>query len=214
MELVMIQEMAWYTSNTWADRAILQGTGIARILSDPKHGNMAVALLARNQDNLNSVLENLSTTAPGSVVEAFPTDTDPANLEKTFQVIRSHPLFKGLKLKVAIYSIKHSSKKPFMDETHSGFTKSLNDYVGGAFTFAQEALKMFFEHHGDAPLSETGEKKGTLIFTGTLWTIEMQCGICSLWVWEGKCSTAGAGFGEGDEPEGDSCCSFYCEWGY
>ena len=27
---------------------------------------------------------------------------------------------------------------------------------------------MFFDHHGEAPLSETREKKGTLIFTGTL----------------------------------------------
>lgn len=30
-------------------------------------------------------------------------------------------------------------------------------------------MKLFFEHHGEKPLSETGgEKKGTLIFTGTL----------------------------------------------
>lgn len=48
------------------------------------------------------------------------------------------------------------------------FTESLEQYVGGAFTFSQEALKLFFEHHGEAPLSETGQKKGTLIFTGTL----------------------------------------------
>ncbi|CZR59240.1 uncharacterized protein PAC_09132 [Phialocephala subalpina] len=104
------------------------GTGIARILSHPKHGNMAVALLARRPENLSS----------------------------------------NLKLKVAVYSVKHSSKKPFMDETYEEFTESLEQYVGGAFTFSQEALKLFFEHHGEAPLSETGQKKGTLIFTGTL----------------------------------------------
>lgn len=40
--------------------------------------------------------------------------------------------------------------------------------MGGAFTFSQEALRLFFEHHGDKSLAETGEKKGTLIFTGTL----------------------------------------------
>lgn len=40
--------------------------------------------------------------------------------------------------------------------------------MGGAFSFSQEALKLLFEHHGEAPLSETGTKKGTLIFTGTM----------------------------------------------
>ncbi|PMD23494.1 hypothetical protein NA56DRAFT_623321 [Hyaloscypha hepaticicola] len=45
---------------------------------------------------------------------------------------------------------------------------SLEQYVGGAFTFSQEALKSFFKHYGEALLSETGEEKGTLIFTGTV----------------------------------------------
>ena len=34
--------------------------------------------------------------------------------------------------------------------------------------FAQESLKMFFEDHGEKTLAEGAEKKGTLIFTGTL----------------------------------------------
>jgi short-subunit dehydrogenase len=147
---------------------IPQGTGIARMLSHPKHGNLAVALLARRAENLSSVRSNLQKTSPGSVIETFPTDTEPNNLKKAFQSIKSHPSFKDLKLKVAVYSVKHSSKKPFMSETYEEFTESLEQYVGGAFTFSQEALKMFFEHHGEAPLSETGQKKGTLIFTGTL----------------------------------------------
>jgi len=129
---------------------------------------MAVALLARRQENLSNVASNLQKTSPGSVVETFATDTSPTNLKSTFQSIRSHNSFKDLKLKVAIYSVKHSSKKPFMNETYEEFTGSLEQYVGGAFTFSQEALKLFFEHHGEKPLSETGEKKGTLIFTGTL----------------------------------------------
>jgi NAD(P)-dependent dehydrogenase (short-subunit alcohol dehydrogenase family) len=93
----------------------------------------------------------------------------PTNIAYAFQEIRNHASFKDLKLKVAVYSIKHSSKKPFMSETYGDFTSSLETYVGGAFAFAQEALKMFFEHHGEASLSESGgHKKGTLIFTGTL----------------------------------------------
>jgi NAD(P)-dependent dehydrogenase (short-subunit alcohol dehydrogenase family) len=44
----------------------------------------------------------------------------------------------------------------------------LEQYVGGPFAFSQEALKLFFEHHGVKLLTETGEKKGTLIFTSAL----------------------------------------------
>jgi NAD(P)-dependent dehydrogenase (short-subunit alcohol dehydrogenase family) len=103
------------------------------------------------------------------VIETFTTDTSPTNLQKAFQEIRTHKSFKDLPLKIAVYSIKHSSKKPFMTETYDDFTNSLETYVGGAFTFAQESLKLFFEHHGEGTLSENGgKKKGTLIFTGTL----------------------------------------------
>jgi len=147
---------------------LFQGTGIARILSHPQHGNMAVALLARRPESLSSIAQNLSETSPGSVVEVFPTDTKPENLKKAFQSIKCHSSFRDLKLKVAVYSVKHSSKKPFMSETYENFTQSLEDYVGGAFTFSQESIARFFADHGEEPLSETGQKKGTLIFTGTL----------------------------------------------
>jgi hypothetical protein len=61
---------------------------------------------------------------------------------------------------MAIYSIKHSSKKPFLEETREDFEESLETYVGGAFTFAQESLKRFFEDHGEAGLADGGDKKG------------------------------------------------------
>lgn len=127
------------------------------------------------------------------MLEQFPTDTSPDSLKKTFSDIKLHPSFKNLKLRLAIYSVKHSSKKPFLDETYEvrwtsspppqkkktktrpmrsncpqEFTDSLETYVGGAFTFAQESLKRFFADHGETPLSDGGSKKGTLIFTGTL----------------------------------------------
>lgn len=44
----------------------------------------------------------------------------------------------------------------------------LDTYVGGAMAFAQETIKLLYEHHGDKALADGGEKKGTLIFTGTL----------------------------------------------
>ena len=34
--------------------------------------------------------------------------------------------------------------------------------------FAQESVKLLFEHHGRTPLSEGGSHKGSIIFTGTL----------------------------------------------
>jgi NAD(P)-dependent dehydrogenase (short-subunit alcohol dehydrogenase family) len=115
------------------------------------------------------VKANLAKTSPNSVVEAFTSDTSPEAVSSAFSSISKHPSFKDLKLKVAVYSVKHSSKKPFMTETHKDFTDSLTTYVGGAFIFAQEACKRFFADHGEAGLEETGGKqKGTIIFTGTL----------------------------------------------
>lgn len=147
------------------------GAGIARILSHPSHGNMAVALLARRPEPLNNLLKDLRSQTPqGTVLEAFPTDTTPDKLRQTFADIKAHPSFEGLKLKVSIFSIKNSSKKPFMTETFEDFVEPLETYVGGAMIFAQESLKLFFEQNGGEAkgLAEGSGKKGTLIFTGTL----------------------------------------------
>lgn len=102
------------------------------------------------------------------MIETFSTDTKPANLAAAFAAIKAHTSFRDLKLNVAVYNVKHSSKKPFMNETFEEFTQSLEQYVGGAFAFSQEVLRRLFADHGEAPLSETATKKGTLIFTGTL----------------------------------------------
>jgi len=143
------------------------GAGIARVLAT--QGNLAVALLARRPDPLQELAKNLRSQAPDGVFEAFPTDASkPDSIKKTFEDIKQCKAFGGLKLNMAVFSVKHSSKKGFMDETYEDFTDSLTTYVGGAFTFAQESLKRFFEDHGEAPISEGGGKKGTLIFTGTL----------------------------------------------
>lgn len=47
-----------------------------------------------------------------------------------------------------------------MEETREDFSDSLETYVGGAFTFAQESLKRLFEDHGEKGLADGGEKKG------------------------------------------------------
>ncbi|KAL9083029.1 MAG: hypothetical protein Q9165_008691 [Trypethelium subeluteriae] len=158
-----------------------EGAGIARILASPSHGNLAVALLARRPDPLQHLTASLRASTPGSTIEAFPSDTTPASLDRAFSAIASHAAFANLPLVLAIYSVKHSSKKPFLDETHADFTASLTTYVGGAFAFAQLAVRRFLRDHGEEPLGGGGgggqdggslnakeKKKGTLIFTGTL----------------------------------------------
>lgn len=146
------------------------GAGIARVLANPSQGNLAVALLARNPDNLKSLCTSLRKSSNGGVLDAFPTDTQPDNLRQTFAAIAAHPDFKDLKLKLSIYHVKHSSKKPFLESTAEEFGESLQTYTTGAFAFAQESLKLMYEHHGGQTLlaDTDGAKKGTIIFTGTL----------------------------------------------
>lgn len=117
-------------------------------------------MLARRPEALNNVVSTIRKSSPDAVLETFATDTSPESLKKAFEDIKAHQSFSKLKLGVAIYSIKHSSKKPFLEETYEDFTTSLEQYVGGAFTFAQESLRRFFEDHGETPLSEGAPKKG------------------------------------------------------
>ncbi|EEY15212.1 short-chain dehydrogenase/reductase SDR [Verticillium alfalfae VaMs.102] len=156
------------------------GAGIARVLASPDHGNLAVALLARNPDNLSSLCSDLRKTSQG-VFQPFPTDTGADNLRRTFKQIAEHDNFKDLKLKLAVYHVKHSSKKPFLEETAEAFTDSMQTYTTGAFVFAQEALKLFYaQNGGQTLLSETnGEKKGTIIFTGTLGAMRANVGFAA-----------------------------------
>ena len=101
------------------------GAGIARILAHPSHGNLAVALLARRPEALNDLVSNLRSQTPNAVFEAFPTDTSPDKLRQAFADIKAHQSFRDLKLKVSIFSIKNSAKKPFMEETFEAFMDPL-----------------------------------------------------------------------------------------
>lgn len=146
------------------------GAGIARVLANPSQGNLAVALLARNAENLKTLCQSVRQASDGGILHPFPTDTQPDNLRHVFENIASHPDFSGLKLKLAIYHVKHSSKAPFLEGTAEDFGNSLQTYTTGAFAFAQETLKMMYAQRGGQTLlaDTNGEKKGTIIFTGTL----------------------------------------------
>jgi NAD(P)-dependent dehydrogenase (short-subunit alcohol dehydrogenase family) len=119
-----------------------------------------VALIARRPGSIADSIAKVRAANSSAVLEAFPSDTSQASLEKAFNDIKAHKSFQGLKLNVAIYSIKHSSKKPFLEETREEFEDSLQTYVGGAFTFAQLSIKRMFSDHGEKALAEGGSKKG------------------------------------------------------
>ncbi|KAG9252134.1 short-chain dehydrogenase/reductase SDR [Emericellopsis atlantica] len=146
------------------------GAGIARVLADPQRGNLAVALLARNKDRLESLASDLRQSSQGGVLQPFATDTQPANLRHAFRQIATHPDFRGLKLCLAVYHVKHADKKPFLEETPEAFNESIATYSTGAVVFAQEAIQlMYAQNGGQTSLKDTkGAVKGTVIFTGTL----------------------------------------------
>jgi NAD(P)-dependent dehydrogenase (short-subunit alcohol dehydrogenase family) len=153
--------------------AILMGagpttaSGIARILASPAHGNLAVALLSRTAST--ELASSLQKSSGGGVLHAFKADTSAASLKRAFDEIKSHSAFQGLPLKVAVWNIKHSHKVAFEEETAERFEESLRVYVGGARNFAAECTKWMLAQ--GSPGGKEGapmEKKGTLIFTGTL----------------------------------------------
>ncbi|KIX96000.1 uncharacterized protein Z520_08255 [Fonsecaea multimorphosa CBS 102226] len=162
------------------------GAGIARVLARPSQGNLAVALLSRSGDV--QLAERLSRDSDGGVLKAFQTDTSEQNLTRTFDEIKrwSESLGKGeLKLKLAIWSIKHSHKTPFEEESAQRFGDSLQTYVTGAMVFSQLCLKwMLAQYPADVDKSsESGGdemiKKGTLIFTGTLGALRTNPGYAA-----------------------------------
>ncbi|ENH73286.1 hypothetical protein FOC1_g10008769 [Fusarium oxysporum f. sp. cubense race 1] len=144
------------------------GRGIARVLARQDGGNLAVAILARNADNLNSLRDSLRKETNGV-------------LHSTFKDIANHEDFKDLKLKLAIYHVKHASKKPFLEETPEEFNESMQVYTTGAVVFAQEALKLMYEQNGGQTLlaDTNGAKKGTIIFTGTLGAMRTNTGYAA-----------------------------------
>lgn len=157
------------------------GGGIARYLASPKGGNLAVAIMARNKDNLEKLASDIRSKEPGSIVHPIPSDTSSASLQSAFEKFSSHADFKDLKLKLAIYHVKHSSKEPFLDTTPESYAESLNTYSVGAFTFAQLATKLSYaQYGGQTSLAETnGQKKATIILTGTLGALRTNVGYAA-----------------------------------
>ncbi|KIW84357.1 hypothetical protein Z517_03607 [Fonsecaea pedrosoi CBS 271.37] len=161
------------------------GSGIARVLARPSQGNLAVALLSRSGDV--QLAERLSRESDGGVLKAFRTDTTEQSLSNVFEEIKkwSESLGQDGKLKLAIWSIKHSHKTPFEEESAQRFGDSLQTYVTGAMVFSQLCLKwMLAQYPADvekssASGSEEMIKKGTLIFTGTLGALRTNPGYAA-----------------------------------
>ena len=156
------------------------GAGIARMLASPHHGNLAVALLSRTGDP--QLASTLSTTSQGGTLKAFKTNTSRSSLEKTFKEIKtwSDSISPDLKLKLAVWNIKHSHRTPFLEETSDKFSESIEVYITGAMNFSQLTLQyMMAEHPKYTPEEEPLLKRGTLIFTGTLGALRTNTGFAA-----------------------------------
>lgn len=159
------------------------GAGIARILASPSHGNLAVALLSRTGDI--KLADSISKSSGGGSLRAFKTDTSDASLSKAFDEIKSwsDSLSKDLKLKLAVFSIKHSHKTPFLEETAERYTDSMTTYATGAVVFSQLSLKWMLNQYPEHAKLPSGavpmQKKGTLIFTGTLGALRTNSGYAA-----------------------------------
>ena len=161
------------------------GAGIARVLARPSQGNMAVALLSRTGDP--ALADRLRKESDGGTLKAFKTDTNEHNLRRAFDEIRSwaESIDKNMKLKLAIWGIKHSHKTPFEEETIQRFGDSLQVYVTGAMVFSQLCVKWFLVQYPEDTVKdgESGEgemvKRGTLVFTGTLGALRTNPGYAA-----------------------------------
>lgn len=159
------------------------GTGIARTFASPSHGNLAVALLARNPSTLASLASSVRSSSNGGVVKDFPADaSSPSSLSAALDAIRewNERELGGLKLRLAVWHVKHSHKTPFAEETVERFNESLSTYVGGAVAFSKLVTKWMLEQ--DPPAGVDGAamaKRGTLIFTGTLGALRTNPGYAA-----------------------------------
>ena len=162
------------------------GSGIARVLAHPSKGNMAVALVSRSGDA--TLAERLARESQGGVLRAFNSDTSEASLARVVAEIQTWSMGLGgqeLKLRLAVWNVKHSHKAPFEDETAARFGDSLQIYVTGAMAFSQLCLKWMLGQYGTDTHIDAGDgdeamtKKGTLIFTGTMGALRTNPGFAA-----------------------------------
>lgn len=159
-------------------------SGIARVLADPSKGNLAVALLSRSGDP--ALAERLSRESHGGQLRAFQTDTTEEQLGRAMPEIQAwaKSLQNNVKLRLAIWNIKHSHRVAFEEETPTQFGDSLQTYVTGAMVFSQAVLKwMLKQYDDDDEVDEDGHsvarKKGTIIFAGTLGALRTNPGYAA-----------------------------------
>ena len=168
------------------------GAGIARVLAA---NNLAVALLSRSITASTPHVQSLQSSSPKDVsILPFQADiAEPGSLKAAFEKIRQAEEFKGLKLKLAVFNVKHSHRSGFMEESREKVEESLRAYVGGAVEFAQEALKVMLEQGDGGGKATKMVKKGTLVFTGTLGALRTNVGYAGRFLLP-CCSTTASEF--------------------
>lgn len=158
-------------------------SGIARVLAHPSKGNLAVALLSRSGDQ--GLADRLSRESNGGKLRAFKTDTSEEQLSNVILEVQEWANSENVKLKLAVWNIKHSHRVAFEEESPVKFGDSLQTYVTGAMVFSQAVLKWMLAQYGDdeGEQNEHGEevvrKRGTIIFTGTLGALRTNPGYAA-----------------------------------
>ncbi|KAK6069459.1 oxidoreductase [Seiridium cupressi] len=179
--------------------AILIGVRLANVRGwnclDACKPNLAVALLAPKKENVEKLCISLRRTSNGGVLHSFPSNSKASDLQRTFARISTHPAFKYLKLKLAVFHAKHTVKEPSLETVEEEsktilamqakqttlesssldqdeIKRSLAKYTAGAPAFGQEAFKLFYEQNGGkTTLGRKNGKMDDIIFKGTLPTL-------------------------------------------
>ena len=100
-----------------------------------------------------------------------------------------------------------------MNETYEDPTSSRETYIGGAFTFVQESLKMFSSVMVRRLYQRMEQKKGNADLYRYIGGVAMQRRIWCLWRRENWSAIIGTKFGARDECQGDTYCTCDCERG-
>ncbi|KAF8884666.1 hypothetical protein BD779DRAFT_1442958, partial [Infundibulicybe gibba] len=137
------------------------GTGAATARLFSKEG-YSVALIARGQDSLKSLAEEITKSGGNASAVAFPVPSYSwGDISTAWDGIRARFPSPTYSIRAAVFNIAFGVWGPFLQTTPAQVEESLSTNVAAGFAFSREAILEFKKNE----LSTEG-KRGTLIFTG------------------------------------------------
>ncbi|KAJ6036749.1 Oxidoreductase short chain dehydrogenase/reductase family [Penicillium herquei] len=147
--------------------AVIAGVGPGTGASIAKRFAQAysVVVLARNSDNYNSVVQEI-TSSGGHAVGISADVSDSSSVNAAFDQIEKQ--FSGSPVAAAIFNAGGGFvRKPFLELTEEDFSTSLDIQAKGGFNFAKRALPLLLKAKDSSP-----QHPPTLIFTGATASIK------------------------------------------